>query len=70
MVKDTQWPYHYCPDCGKLSPVQYMGKAKFCLKCAYTFDKLEGGRVVFLSPNEARLRKLSVVKDESTGELE
>lgn len=72
MVKDksTQWPYFFCPQCVKLAPVQFMSSTRFCLRCAYTYDKLEGGRLVLLSRKEARMRRLDVIKDETTGELE
>lgn len=65
-----EWPYYFCPQCGRLAPVQYMGGVRVCLKCNYTFEKEEGGRVVLFSPKEARLRHLEVIKDDTTGELE
>lgn len=65
-----EWPYYFCPQCRKLMPVHYMGGVTFCLKCNYTFEKEEGGRVVLFTPKEARLRCLEVIKDDSTGELE
>jgi len=68
--KPTIWPYVFCSHCLRLSPVQIMSGARFCLKCASTIEDTEGGRVVLLTQKEARMRKLSVVKDDVTGELE
>lgn len=63
------WPYYFCPNCSKLAPVQILSGTKFCIKCSYTFEKDEGGRLVLLDEREARLRRLCVVKDD-TGELD
>lgn len=68
--KPIEWPYYFCSQCSKLSPVQVMGGTKFCLKCTSTLENPEAGKVVLLSQKEARMRKLSVIKDEVTGELE
>ena len=64
------WPYYFCPQCSRLMPVHFMGGVKFCLKCNYTYEVGEGGRVVLFTPREARLRNLAVIKNDSTGELE
>lgn len=65
-----EWPYYFCPECDKLMPIQYIGGVKICLRCGYTFEKEEGGRVVLFSTKEARTRHLEVIKDDLTGELE
>src|SRR6266704_2309758 len=37
---EREYPYYFCPQCNRLSPVQILNGSKFCLKCAYSFDSV------------------------------
>lgn len=67
--KEKQWPYYFCGKCLKLAPISLKNGNRFCLKCGYVYEQSEGGRLVYLSMTEARLRGLVIVNPD-TKELE
>ena len=64
-----EWPYFFCPNCKKLAPIHVVGGTRFCMKCSYTFEDNEGGRVVLLTKYEAMIRSLNYVVNPHTGEV-
>lgn len=61
-VENAGWPYRFCDACKKLSPVEPLtADISRCMICNDIIDEQTGGRTVYLSIQEARVRDLEVI---------
>jgi hypothetical protein len=69
-VDEDKWPYLFCANCGRLSPVKYdkITQTPECLVCHFALILSQSGRTVYLSKNEAKVRGLPTVKIKDRGD--
>lgn len=65
MVQEPRdgWPYLFCSNCKHITPVRTMETGHVeCMACEFVVLPVAGGRIIYLSQEEARVRGLPVVK--------
>ena len=61
--EEEEYPYMYCEDCSKLSPLVVLKGHRNCGVCGRIGLQEDGQFVVMFSKKEARLRKLPLHKE-------
>lgn len=63
-VKDQMWPYVFCNNCNKLTPLDHdaITDKPECMVCGYALLSDNAGRQVLFTKEEAQIRKLPLVK--------
>lgn len=65
MVKnESEYPYMFCSECRKLSPIVITKGKKSCGMCGNASIDKDGLPVVTLTKSEALLRKLPILDEE------